>query len=179
MKPERPKQSIPAEIRNDLLGAIRSAFYGDATEKQWHQDKNFLLKNVVFWPASWLNQRGVSLPPARYKAIVLDVIQGIKHHGKTDSIKYWPGYLMHCVKKRFAIHGDEYYDEAKSLRSSLSLAMKVTNGLVVADPVRVMAEAQRELERASRKTRQKAKPEAQMTLLQFACIAGAIAIQTA
>lgn len=174
----RPKQSVPAEIKNDLLGAIRSAFYGDATEKQWHQDKNFILREVVLWPASWLNSKGVTLPPARYKAIILDVLQGIKRHGSTEAVKFWPGYLKHCLQTHFRIHGEEYYDEAKALRAPLASILAKASQTPTVDPIRVLAEARRDLVQTSRKTRQKGKTASQMTLLQVAFLASAMALQT-
>lgn len=171
MSEARPKQSIPAEIKNDLLGAIRGSFYGDASDKQWHQDKRFILLNVVLWPASYLNSRGVSLPPSRYKAIVLDVLMGIKQHGQTDAIKYWPGYLKHCLQTHFRIHGEEYYEEAKAIKAPLAAIVARTEGLPVADPVRVLAEARRDLIQNTRRKTQKGEKAVQQTLLHLGCIA--------
>ena len=58
-----------------------------------------------------------TLPSHRYKGIVLDVLQTIKRHGDTRGIQYLPGYLAHCLQTHFKHHGDEYYEEAKALRS--------------------------------------------------------------
>ncbi|HUS37322.1 MAG TPA: hypothetical protein VM680_18390 [Verrucomicrobiae bacterium] len=167
----RPRQSVAVEIRNDLLGVIRNQFYGDLEPKTFFKDQTFLLNNVILWPASWLDKRGVTLPPARYKAILLEVLNGIKQHGDTGSIKYWPGYLMKCVQSHFQIHGDEYYDEAKALRTTLAGVIKKAEKVPVADPIRAMAEARRDLLQAGRKTRQKAPKPVQQTLLQLGCIA--------
>jgi hypothetical protein len=94
---DRPKQSVPTEIVRDLMGAIRNQFYPDTlcagAEKQWFQDQQFLKVRVVLWPAAWLNKRGVTLKPDRYKQILLDIFADIKRHGATGAIKYWPGYL--------------------------------------------------------------------------------------
>jgi hypothetical protein len=144
--PDRPKQDLPGEIVADLLSAIRGQFYGET--KQFFQDRAFLLRNVVLWPAKWLNQRGVTLPPARYKAILLDVFTGIKQHGQTGAVKYWPGYLMKCVQDHFIHHGEEYYEEGKSLRTSteralLAAAMAGKTHTVAPDPVQSLAQAQR------------------------------------
>jgi hypothetical protein len=161
----RPKQSIPTEIKNDLLQAIRGSFYGDATDKQWHQDKNFILLNVVLWPASYLNRRGVSLPPERYKAIIFDVFNGIKRHGSTGAVKFWPGYLKHCLQTHFKIHGEEYYEEAKALRSSLTAIVAKAGQIPAVDPVRILAEARRDLLQSRRpKTRSAQKQSSQINL---------------
>lgn len=85
---DRPKQELPSEIIGDLLGVIRRQFYGDAEPTQWLKDQTFIKREVVTWPAAWLNKRGVTLPPARYKAILLDIFDGIKTHGATGAVKY-------------------------------------------------------------------------------------------
>lgn len=168
----RPKQSVPAEIKNDLLGAIRGSFYGDASDKQWHQDKRFILINVVLWPASYLNSRGVTLPPERYKAIILEVFNGIKRHGSTEAVHFWPGYLKHCLQTHFRLHGEEYYEEAKALRSSLASLVAKVGQVPTADPVRVLAEARKDLLQTRHKTPKKAKAD-QLQLL-CAALAGTL-----
>jgi hypothetical protein len=141
----RLHQEITGEIVSDLLGVIRGQFYGDASPKKWFQDRPFLLRNVVLWPASWLNKRGVSLKPERYKAIILECIADIKHHGATGVVQFWPGYLMHCVQEHFKHHGDEIYKEGKSLRTLSERAMmafiRASEPVNQADPVRALSMA--------------------------------------
>ena len=121
MKVDRPKQDLPAEIIGDLMGAIRNAFYpGD---DRWFKNQQFIRFHVVTWPAAWLNAKGVTLPPARYKAIILDVLQGIKQHGKTEAVQFWPGYLKHCLQTHFKVHGQEIYEEAKAIRNQVERAL--------------------------------------------------------
>jgi hypothetical protein len=154
MSEQRPRQTLAVEIRDDLLQVIRNQFYQDAPAGAFQKDRKFLLSRVVLWPAGYLDSRGVTLPPARYKAILLEVFNGIKQHGQTGAIKYWPGYLMHCVQTHFRIHGEEYYEEGKSLRLSLDKTLKKAASIPTADPVRVMAEARRDLLKSDpRKTR--------------------------
>lgn len=117
---QRARQSTPEEVIQNLLQVIRSGFYSDLDPKKWFQDRQFILKNVVLWPATWLDDKGVTLSPDRYKAIIYEVIQGIKHHGKTEAVGYWPGYLKHCLQQHFIHHGDEIYEEAKSFRATIS-----------------------------------------------------------
>lgn len=164
MTEARPKQSVPGEIKADLLSAVRNSFYADAPEQQWHQDKAFIAREVVLWPAAWLNNRGVTLPPERYKAIILDVFNGIKQHGRTGAIKYWPGYLKHCLQSHFRIHGEDYYNEAKALRNNLSAVLKKASAIPTADPIRVLAEHRRDLLQARRKAPAKLLKDPQMTL---------------
>jgi len=88
--------------------------------------------------------RGVTLPSARYKEIVLGVLIGIKQHGATDVIKYWPGYLKHCLQTHFKVHGEEIYNEAKSVRNKVEhtlLACRKVERSV--DPIAVIAEARK------------------------------------
>ena len=72
----RPKQVLPSEIIGDLMGAIRNQFY--AGNEAWFADQEFIRRRVVTWPAKWLNARGVSLKPQRYKSLMLDIFQDIK-----------------------------------------------------------------------------------------------------
>jgi hypothetical protein len=172
---ERPRQTVATEIRDDLLGAIRNQFYADAEPGQFQKDRNFLLTRVVLWPAGYLDKRGVTLPPERYKAILLEVFNGIKAHGQTGAIKYWPGYLMKCVQDHFKHHGEDYYNEGKTLRASLDKILKKAPRIPTADPVRVMAEARIDLLKSSR-TRRKAPVDTQIPLLQLACNASPLAL---
>lgn len=121
MKLDRPKQVLPAEIIGDLMGAIRNQFY-DGNDA-WFADQEFIRRRVVTWPARWLNGRGVTLKPARYKEILLDIFQEIKRHGQTAAVEYWPGYLVHCVQQYFEHHGEEIYAEGKSLRNEVENAL--------------------------------------------------------
>jgi hypothetical protein len=164
MKSERPKQQLPGEIIHDLMGVIRGAFYpGD---DRWFADQHFIRRHVVTWPAAWLVGKGVTLKPERYKEIVLGVIQGIKRHGQTGVVKYWPGYLKHCLQMHFKVHGDEIYEEAKSLRTALDnalLACKRGEG-DGPDPIEVIAAARR-IKTPGRPARGKVKAGKQLEFL--------------
>jgi hypothetical protein len=110
----------------------------------------------------------VTLPPERYKAILLEIFNGIKQHGSTEAIKYWPGYLMHCVQTHFRIHGEEYYEEGKALRATLDKIIRKAPSIPTADPIRVLAEARNDLLKSSR-PRRKTQINAQIPLLQLLC----------
>jgi hypothetical protein len=110
----------------------------------------------------------VTLPPERYKAILLEIFNGIKQHGSTEAIKYWPGYLMHCVQTHFRIHGEEYYEEGKALRATLDKIIRKAPAIPTADPIRVLAEARNDLLKSSR-PRRKTQINAQIPLLQLLC----------
>lgn len=170
MKPSqpRPKQQLPADIITDILGAIRGSFYGDLPPKRWFEDTKFLTRRVVTWPAKWLDSRGVSLPPERYKAILMDILQTIKHKGNTGVVSYWPGYLAHCVQEHFKHHGESYYEEGKALRAKLDIALSTCRSAVVRqpDPIRTLAEVHQVLSASTPRRHPKSaqKPPQQMDL---------------
>jgi hypothetical protein len=165
---DRPKQQLPGEIVADLMGAIRGQFYPDATAKQWLQESVFIRREFVLYLASWLNKRGVTLKPERYKQILLERLNEIKQHGATDRIKYFPGYLKHVLQQHLKHHGEEYYAEGKALRAltdNLLVGLRSTVAHEL-DPVRVLAEARNDLLKARQTHRkQKAKSPSQMPLL--------------
>ncbi len=170
-KPDRPAQQVPSDIVRSLLAVIRNQFYPDAAlggvaAKQWFQDQQFIRIRVVLWPATWLNQRGVTLEPARYQQILLDIFQDIKRHGATGAVKYWPGYLAKCVQDHFAHHEDEIYAEGKALRTQLERAIATAAAATSRqpDPVERLAAAHQVLVSSARKRR--CKPSAdQLNLL--------------
>lgn len=150
---QRPKQQLPSEILADLMSAIRSSFYPDslgqdkAAFKRWSQDQRFLHTRVVLWPASWLNKRGVTLKPERYKQIIMGVLNEVKTHGKTEAVKFWPGYLAHCIQQHFKHNSEAIYEEGKNLRAQLEQALSTAGAARSQgpDPITVMAEARRDL----------------------------------
>ena len=166
MTVERPKQDLPGEIIADLMGVIRNQFYGG--DDAWFKDQEFIRRRVVTWPARWLNTRGVTLPAERYKAILLGIFQEIKRHGATGAVKYWPGYLVHCVQEHFKHHGEEIYGEAKALRNLVENAVLAGRRAALEvkgnDPVAGLALVHQALTTAH-KRRQKADGKQQMNLL--------------
>jgi hypothetical protein len=148
----RDRQQTPGEMVNELLGVIRGQFYGDVPAKKWFQDQHLIKQWFVLWPARWLDERGVTLPPGRYKEILLGILDTIKGHGNTAGIDYWPRYLAKCVQSHFAVHGEEYYEEGKSVRAALDRALATAQRAqsTTPDPVRVLAEASRALATAKR-----------------------------
>jgi hypothetical protein len=170
MKPERPKQETPGDLVNDLMLAIRNQFYGDCLER-WHADQHFIRRNVVTWPAGWLNKRGVTLPPKRYRDILFSILNGVKVHGNTGAVRFWPGYLMKCVQEHFAVHGEEYYQEGKSIRAKADIAMfavsRAKEAAHRADPVQGVAIAHAVLQAAHTRKRKACKPPQQRDLFEL------------
>jgi hypothetical protein len=174
-KSERPKQHLPVDIVTDLLTAIRNQFYADSRD-QFLKDQHFIKREFCLYLASWLDKRGVTLKPDRYKALLLGLLNEIKTHGNTAAVKYWPGYLKHVLQQHLKHHGEDIYHEAKSLRTIAEnslLALGTLNesrtagpgcGTAV-DPIRVMAEARRDLLQNKRSKRPSKTPEKQLDLL--------------
>ncbi|MEK9754480.1 MAG: hypothetical protein VW338_14900 [Rhodospirillaceae bacterium] len=130
---------------NTLLGVIRNQFYGDDRDR-WFADQHFIRKNVVLWPATWFDERAVTIQPGRYKALLLEILTKIKHHGDTGNIRFLPGYLMKCVQDHFRHNGEAIYNEAKALRTKLDRALWAVQANakpVETLDVRLMAQAQR------------------------------------
>jgi hypothetical protein len=150
---ERPKQEVTKDLLGDLMAAAKT-FYADCPDR-WFADQHFIKHRVVTWPAAWLNSRGVTLPPERYKAIMLGIFETIKQHGMTEAVRYWPGYLLKCVQSHFKIHEDEIYNEAKAMRNRTEAAMRVCQGALKAsksvDQVSAMAEVHKALVGAHRR----------------------------
>jgi hypothetical protein len=175
-KSERPKQALPVDIVTDLLTAIRNQFYADSRE-QFLKDQHFIKREFTLYLASWLDKRGVTLKPDRYKALLLGLLNEIKTHGNTAAVKYWPGYLKHVLQEHLKHHGEDIYQEAKSLRTLAEnslLSLSHLNGGASAaaeptlDPVRALAEARRDLlqmNKAKRAKRPSKSPPDQLSLL--------------
>lgn len=124
MKPraDQPEQT-PAELVAELLGVIRRQFYPDSltedkrAQKRWFQEQHLIKSWVVLWPAGWLHERGVWLPPERYRQAILDILTEVKQHGDTGGVKHWPRYLATCVQSRFKIRAEEFLEEGKAARA--------------------------------------------------------------
>jgi hypothetical protein len=170
---ERPKQALPVDIVTDLQTAIRNQFYADSRE-QFLKDQHFIKREFTLYLASWLDKRGVTLKPDRYKALLLGLLNEIKTHGNTAAVKYWPGYLKHVLQKHLQHHGEDIYHEAKSLRTLTENTLLNVSNLKSAnlessiDPVRAMAEARRDLlqiNKGKRTKRPSKAPTKQLDLL--------------
>jgi hypothetical protein len=166
MKQRQPatKQPTPAELLDELLDFVQRKFYqGHALA--FTKDRPRLLKWVVLWPATWLNKRGVTLPPSRYREIFMSVfLDGIRF-GTADQITYFPAYLAKIIQSHFEHHGDEIYAEAKSIRNLVENAVVVAgrSAQAASDPVRELASAATLL-RAKKKPSKPA-PKSQLNLL--------------
>ena len=146
------KTTASSELTDDLLDFIRRKFYeGDVAG--FTKDKRRLLTWVVLWPATYLEERGVSLPLDRLKEIFMDTVMLALQQGNTGGIKYRPAWLGRVIQSHYKIHWDEIYQEAKSSRSLAEHTLLVAGRLPLApaaDPTREMAATARLLKGAKR-----------------------------
>jgi hypothetical protein len=153
MKPpieDRPKQETPEATVNELLLMIKGQFYdGQLAEDKFYKDRPFLKKRVVMHLASWLDRKGFTLPPERYREIFLHVLNdaktfvGAKRDGTgTDRVIHNPtGFLMVCLQKHLKVNEDKYHDEAKGVTLQVQAALTKASAAPQIDQVATMAAA--------------------------------------
>jgi hypothetical protein len=122
------------------LEFLRGKFYRD-DDRRFAQDRRKLLLWVVLWPASWLNERGVTIHGEAYKQIFFKVMLQADMH-RAERIKYRPAWLKMVVQSHWRMHGEDYYEEAKSMRSVTEKLLLLTGAAQAApDPVKDLAAA--------------------------------------
>lgn len=111
----RAKHRTSAETQARLLEFVRAKFYpGERGGKAFLQDRPRLRAWVLLWPASWLRERGWSLPGERYESLLKSIFTTALLHGETESIGYMPAYLRQVVQSHFRIHEESIGNEAKA-----------------------------------------------------------------
>lgn len=124
MKPARPTlvQQTPKAVLDSLLALVRRKFY-EGDDASFFKDRWNLLQWALLWAArEWFKPKEVELPAERYREILSTVIIEAAAHVR-GRIHYRPAYLKMVIQSHFAIHGDEYYEEAKSLRTAAEAAL--------------------------------------------------------
>lgn len=159
-RPKLPamKQPTPAELLESCLSVVEAKFYA-GHPVAFAKDKRRLLQWVIFYPASWLNARAVTIPTERYLDLFRKIILDAAANGNLGEIKYLPAWLAKVFQSHFAMHGDELYDEAKAMRNMVEHALVIVGKIAPAtpDPVKAFTEAKRMLDIAKGK-RQAIKP---------------------
>lgn len=107
-----------AATTEELLLAIRLRFYVHRPA-DYHRHRQRLL-SAVTWPATWLDERGLTCSPQRYQTLIEERLQAIAAHGDPTAYgAYFPTYLLKCLQDFFARYGDELYSELKHIRNTL------------------------------------------------------------
>jgi hypothetical protein len=149
------KPPTSQELLQDLLDFLQRKFYPDRP-KAFAQDRRRLLDWVILWPAKWLDERGVTIPATQYKDLFFRVFMDGLRFGNTGNVTYLPAWLAKVIQSHFVHHGDEIYQQAKSVRTMTENAMVLAGRLVVknesiSDPVRDLANAALLLKKTSRR----------------------------
>jgi len=152
--PDDRKQQTSKELLIDLMDFLERKFY-QGHPVSFKNDRSRLLQWVVLWPASWLDERGVTIPADQYRKIFTSVFLDATRYGDTGNIKYLPAWLAQVIQSHFRIHGEEIYQEAKNIRTLAETALLAAGKAPVArpDPVRELAQAAR-LVKASKARRE-------------------------
>ena len=146
MKPRKfnqLKQPTPKEVTDACLDFLRRKFYSfPGGDRAFFQQRRDLLRRVVLWPASWLNNKGVTIHGDAYREIFMKVFMQAAANVQSK-VKYRPAYLRQVIQSHWRIHGEDYYEEAKTCRALVDHALLVAGQARVAapDPVREMASA--------------------------------------
>jgi hypothetical protein len=124
-QPSRPeiKQPLPPELIGQCLSFLQRKFY-DGHADTFAQDRQRLLKWVVLWPAKWLDERAVTLPLNRYREIFMAVFMDAAMFQQQAKVNYLPAYLRVVLERHFDHHGEDYYHEAKSIRTLADSALR-------------------------------------------------------
>ena len=113
-----PSTDPLATTTEELLLAIRLRFYA-GRPSHYHRDRQRLLYALT-WPATWLDERGLTCSPQRYHTLIEDRLQAIAAHGNpVASGAYFPTYLLKCLQDFFSRYGDDLYSELKHIRNAL------------------------------------------------------------
>jgi hypothetical protein len=149
----------PQELLDALCRFCQQKFYAEDAIS-FAKDRPRLLKWVLLYPAAWLNQRGVTLPPARYRIILESILMDAVRFGNTSKVTYRPAWLRMVVQSHFRHHGDEYYAEGKNMRNLVEHAMAIAGPARPAreDPIRELAIAARLLKTPSKPKRRPRNP---------------------
>ena len=146
MKRKSQAQARKQPTPDELLEFLQRKFYSE-NAVAFNKDRRRLLDWVVLWPASWLDQRGVTITADKYKELFYGVFLDGLRFGNTGNITYLPAWLAKVIQSHFAHHGDEIYEQAKSFRTLVENAVTVAGKMVKSqpDPVRDLAAINRAL----------------------------------
>jgi hypothetical protein len=104
---------------DELLAAIQRRFYAHQPPANFHRDRRMLLSTLT-WPAIWLERRGLTCSPQRYRSLITEQLAAITAHGDPAQYgAYFPTYLLKCLQNSFRHRGDDLYQELKHIRNAL------------------------------------------------------------
>jgi hypothetical protein len=142
--PER-RQIVTDELVGKCLAFLQNKFY-QGKDRAFSKDRKRLLDWVVLWPATWLDERAVTISLDEYYKIFMTVFMDSVRFGDLENIEYAPAWLAQVIQSHFGIHGEDYYQAAKSVRTLTENALlfaKKNPATVQPDPIRELASARR------------------------------------
>ena len=99
-----PAGAHPSVVQ-ELLEQIRGDFYHDLPPQHFFRDRRMLLY-ALSWPATWLQQRALTMHPPRYRKLIL-LFNQIKTHADRDKLAvYFPAYLLKSLQQYLFHHGE-------------------------------------------------------------------------
>lgn len=109
------------EFTAAMLAEIRRDFYRGEVGKRYFWDEPMLLQAIAL-PARWMNDHHVQASASKYREILRGVLGKIKEHGNRAAIHSFGRYFLHAVQTHMDHHGEDYYDQAKALRTQVNRA---------------------------------------------------------
>jgi hypothetical protein len=86
------------QLLASLLADLQARFYCTQLPSVFQRDRRRLLY-ALSWPADWLERRGLSCTPTRYRAIVIARLDAIRAKGDPERYgAYYPNYLLKCLQ---------------------------------------------------------------------------------
>ena len=117
-----PDRAVADDALAELLRVVERRFYPGtdaANRSHFYRDRRRLIY-ALSWPAVWLERRGLTCSPARYRHLLTERLDAIARHGDPQRYgAYFPTYLLKCLQDWFQHHGDELYSELKHIRNAL------------------------------------------------------------
>jgi hypothetical protein len=146
-KPDSPdrKQLTSDELTGFCLSFLQRKFY-QGRDGDFSKQRRDLLRWVVLWPAEWFDKHAVTISADQYRKIFESVFMDSIRYGDIENLQYPPAWLAKVIHSHFDVHGDEYYEAAKSVRTLAENAVlfaQKRNPSAAPDPVREMAQAAR------------------------------------
>lgn len=113
---------LPGKVISRLMGFIRQKFVPDYSGEAWGKWFTFIKREVVTFPAAFMEEKGFALTIERYEKVMISVLSDVLSNVKEDP-KCWPAYLKVSVQSHFRHQWERYYEEAKSARRLADVAL--------------------------------------------------------
>jgi hypothetical protein len=136
----------PEEFTSEMLQELRHEFMRGASDKQFFQERTTLIEAITL-PARYLNDRGAVALTAKYRGILHTIMNTIRRKGNRAVVRRFSIYFLKCVQEHMHHHGEDYYNDSKSLsgRVLLQSALRDLRRTEALNATAALAEAHRAL----------------------------------